>query len=123
MLRFTEHVQTLKQIGLVEAGRDHDVTTFTVDSPIPYRLDNLIQMLQKDNAERIPQHPSNRLDQAITRPADRFRRAPGSGADGRPPFGPSLTRPTSHAQLMAYRHHRLGAEGGPAPPGSIIDPV
>ncbi len=62
VLRFTEHVQTLKQIGLVDAGRDHDVTTFTVDSPIPYRLDNLIQMLQKDNTEKIPQHPSNRLD-------------------------------------------------------------
>jgi hypothetical protein len=62
VLRFTEHVQTLKQIALIEAGRDEAVTKFTVDSPIPYRLDSLIQMLANDNTEKIPQHPSNRMD-------------------------------------------------------------
>ncbi len=62
VLRLTEHLQTLKQISLVEAGRDDAVSTFTVDSPIPYRLDHLISMLTQDNVERIPQHPSNRLE-------------------------------------------------------------
>lgn len=62
VLRFTEHVQTLKQIALIDAGRDDAVTRFTVDSPLPYRLESLIQMLTNDNTEKIPQHPSNRLD-------------------------------------------------------------
>ena len=62
VLRFTEHVQTLKQISLVDAGREDAVTRFTVDSPIPYRLDNLIRMLEADNTEKIPQHPSNRVE-------------------------------------------------------------
>jgi uncharacterized protein len=62
VLRFTEHVQTLKQISLVDAGREDAVTRFNVDSPIPYRLDSLIRMLEADNTERIPQHPSNRVE-------------------------------------------------------------
>jgi hypothetical protein len=62
ILRFTEHVQTLKQISLVETGEDDVVTRFNVDSPIPYRLDNLIRMLDQDNTERVPQHPSNRVE-------------------------------------------------------------
>jgi uncharacterized protein len=62
ILRLTEHLQTLKQISLVEAGRDDATATFTVDSPIPYRLDHLVSMLTQDNLERIPQHPSNRLE-------------------------------------------------------------
>jgi hypothetical protein len=62
ILRFTEHVQTLKQIGLVDFGREDSITRFTVDSPIPYRLDNLIRMLDQDNTEKIPQHPSNRVE-------------------------------------------------------------
>ena len=62
ILRFTEHVQTLKQTTLLDAGRDDEATRFTVDSPIPYRLDNLIRMLEQDNTEKIPQHPSNRVE-------------------------------------------------------------
>ncbi len=62
LLRFTEHVQTLKQISLTETGEEDSVTRFNVDSPIPYRLDNLIRMLDKDNTEKVPQHPSNRVE-------------------------------------------------------------
>jgi Helicase HerA, central domain len=62
ILRFTEHVQTLKQVSLVDIGREDEVTRFTVDSPIPYRVENLIRMLEQDNTERIPQHPSNRVE-------------------------------------------------------------
>lgn len=62
VMRFTEHVQTLKQISLLEVGDDDTIKRFTVDSPIPYRLDNLIRMLDKDNTEKIPQHPSNRIE-------------------------------------------------------------
>ncbi len=62
VLRFTEHVQTLKQISLVEAGREDAGTRFTVDSPIPYRLESLLRMMREDNTERIPQHPSNTLN-------------------------------------------------------------
>jgi Helicase HerA, central domain len=62
VFRFTEHVQTLKQISLADAGREEAIATFTVDSPIPYRIDHLIQMLKADDTEKIPRHPSNRLD-------------------------------------------------------------
>ena len=62
LLRLTEHLQTLKQISLVEAGRDSAVATFTVDAPIPYPLSNLVSMLTQENTERIPRHPSNQLD-------------------------------------------------------------
>jgi uncharacterized protein len=62
ILRFTEHVQRLKQISLVDAGRDDAVGTFTVDSPIPYRLESLIRGLKQDDTEKIPQHPSNRVE-------------------------------------------------------------
>ncbi len=62
LLRFTEHVQTLKQISLIEAGREDAGTRFTVDSPIPYRLENLLRMMREDNTERVPQHPSGTLN-------------------------------------------------------------
>jgi Helicase HerA, central domain len=62
VFRFTEHVQTLKEISLADAGRRNAVATFTADSPIPYRIDHLIQMLKADDTEKIARHPSNRLD-------------------------------------------------------------
>lgn len=62
VFRFSEHVHKLKQISLADAGRDDALTTFTVDSPIPYRLNHLIQMLLADNTETILRHPSNRVD-------------------------------------------------------------
>ncbi len=62
IFRFTEHVQTLKRVSLVDQGRTLALATFTVDSPIPYRLDHLVQLLRRDDVEKIPQPPSNRLE-------------------------------------------------------------
>ncbi len=61
LLRFAEHVKTLKHIALVDAGREDAVNTFTVDSPIPYRLEHLVAKLQHNDTEKIPQHPANRV--------------------------------------------------------------
>ncbi len=62
VFRFTEHVQTLKRVSLVDQGRRLALATFTVDSPIPYRLEHLVELLRRDDAEKIPQPPSNRLE-------------------------------------------------------------
>jgi hypothetical protein len=62
MFRFSEHVLALKEIALADAGRQQAVDTFTIDSPIPYRLAHLVQMLKQDDSERIPRHPGNHLD-------------------------------------------------------------
>jgi DNA helicase HerA-like ATPase len=62
VFRFSEHVLALKEISLADANRGDAVETFTVDSPIPYKLAHLIQMLRHDDTEKIPRHPGNRLD-------------------------------------------------------------
>jgi uncharacterized protein len=62
VFRFTEHMQTLKEISLADAGRHDALATFTSDSPIPYRIDHLVQMLKKDDTEKIVRHPTNRVD-------------------------------------------------------------
>lgn len=50
--RFTLHVRELKGDTL-EAESKADVrATYTVDSPIPYRLDDLVQRLSKDNTTK-----------------------------------------------------------------------
>lgn len=46
LLRFAEHVKTLKHIAPVDAGREAAVNTFTVDSPIRYRLEHLLAKLE-----------------------------------------------------------------------------
>jgi hypothetical protein len=61
VFRFSEHVLSLKETSLVEAGRDEALATFTVDSPIPYRLDHLIQLLKRDDTEQVLQPPANRV--------------------------------------------------------------
>jgi len=72
IFRFTEHVQTLKKISLADSHREDALATFTVDSPVPYKLDSLIRALRQDDSERIPQHPSNRME-----PGPYFRRLTG----------------------------------------------
>lgn len=52
--RFTEHVRVLKEKTLKALGKADVLTTFTVDSPIPYSLDELLDLLQADNLQRIP---------------------------------------------------------------------
>jgi len=50
--RFTSHVRTLKQKTL-EAEKKTEVTkTFTVDSPIPYPLTQLLDLLRTDNTTK-----------------------------------------------------------------------
>jgi hypothetical protein len=61
-LRLTEHLQTLKGTYLIEIGREQDVRTFTADSPIPYRIGHLLQMLKRDDTEKIKQPLASRLD-------------------------------------------------------------
>jgi hypothetical protein len=60
-LRLIEHLQTLRGVGLIEAGRDDAVRTMSVDSPIPYRLGHLLQMLRRDNADKVQEPPSHQL--------------------------------------------------------------
>lgn len=62
VFRFSEHVITLKRIALADAGREDATATFTMDSPVPYRLDHLVQMLRADDTEKIVKHPSNHVD-------------------------------------------------------------
>lgn len=50
--RFTSHVRELKQITLASKGRNEIAKTFTVDSPIPYRIEDLLEKLKKDNTEK-----------------------------------------------------------------------
>lgn len=49
--RFTTHVRALKEVTL---GTSHDdvKATFTVDSPIPYKLDDLLTRLETDNTTK-----------------------------------------------------------------------
>ena len=52
--RFTEHVRSLKEKVLADSKNENVLATFTVDSPIPYPLNGLIEKLKADNAERVP---------------------------------------------------------------------
>lgn len=50
--RFTLHVRELKEATLVAAKKSDVRATFTVDSPIPYELSELIQRLDNDNTTK-----------------------------------------------------------------------
>jgi len=50
--RFTLHVRDLKGDTLTAENETDVRATYTVDSPIPYRLDELIQRLAKDNTTK-----------------------------------------------------------------------
>lgn len=50
--RFTLHVRTLKGKTLETEGKDHVRKTFTVDSPVPYEMTELVSLLQKDNTTK-----------------------------------------------------------------------
>jgi hypothetical protein len=47
--RFTEHVRTLKEQTLQSEGKTEMLETFTVDSPIPYDINSLLDELNKDD--------------------------------------------------------------------------
>lgn len=50
--RFTLHVRSLKEQTLHDSKKDEIAKTFTVDSPIPYSLADLLKLLNKDNTEK-----------------------------------------------------------------------
>lgn len=50
--RFTSHVRALKQKTLEGEGKVDVAKTFTVDSPVPYPISDLIKLLQTDNTTK-----------------------------------------------------------------------
>ena len=50
--RFTTHIRTLKHRTLVAEGKVAVAATFTVDSPVPYNMQDLLQFLINDNTEK-----------------------------------------------------------------------
>lgn len=50
--RFTMHVRDLKGETLDEAGKSEIKATFTVDSPIPYKISDLVEKLVVDNTAK-----------------------------------------------------------------------
>lgn len=50
--RFTKHVKALKEKTLVDAGKTEVQKTFTVDSPIPYKIAELMALLKKDDTDK-----------------------------------------------------------------------
>jgi DNA helicase HerA-like ATPase len=52
--RFLTHVRELKLARLNEGGHDEVAATFTVDSPVPYDIGDLIELLEADDGEMVP---------------------------------------------------------------------
>jgi uncharacterized protein len=50
--RFTLHVRSLKQKSLEVEKKEDVKRTFTVDSPIPYSIDDLVSLLETDNVTK-----------------------------------------------------------------------
>ena len=51
--RFTSHVSDLKRETLVAEHESETAKTFTVDSPIPYDINDLVNRLEFDDTERV----------------------------------------------------------------------
>lgn len=50
--RFTSHVRALKEAALKAEGKNEVAKTFTVDSPIPYAIKDLLDILNTDNTTK-----------------------------------------------------------------------
>ena len=50
--RFTSHVRGLKEDTLENEGKTDTIQTFTVDSPVPYAMDELVALLQGDDTRK-----------------------------------------------------------------------
>lgn len=50
--RFTTHIRTLKYRTLVDVGEAATAETFTVDSPVPYDMGALLDLLRTDNTQK-----------------------------------------------------------------------
>jgi len=57
-IRFSDHVHKLKVSTLLQHGHEDTAATVTVDSPVPYRLENLVAWLKADDEEKIVRQPS-----------------------------------------------------------------
>ena len=57
-IRFSDHVHKLKVSSLLEEGYEDTAATVTVDSPVPFRLENLLAWLTADDEEKIVKQPS-----------------------------------------------------------------
>src|SRR5262249_53251604 len=54
-------IEALKRSALAMAGSYDEMTTVTVDSPVPYRLDELMQWAERDEVEKIVLQPSGNV--------------------------------------------------------------
>lgn len=61
--RFTTHVRSLKEETLVNLGKEKVRATFTVDSPIPYSMDDLRKCLDADDEEMVINPKTNKEKQ------------------------------------------------------------
>jgi hypothetical protein len=61
-LALTDRVQTLKRSTLSYSGSHDAIATATVDSPVPYQLQHLVDWLKRDEVETIIRHPTGRVD-------------------------------------------------------------
>jgi hypothetical protein len=52
--RLLHHVRELKHEALIKEGRKDVAARFTVDSPIPFSFDDLLQRLEFDDSEMVP---------------------------------------------------------------------
>lgn len=57
-----DRVQTLKRSTLSEHGGGSGITTATMDSPVPYELEHLLDWARRDEVEIIVRQPSGRVD-------------------------------------------------------------
>ena len=54
-------IEALKRSSLASAGRYDEMGTATVDSPVSYRFDDLIQWAERDEIEQIVLQPSGKV--------------------------------------------------------------
>jgi DNA helicase HerA-like ATPase len=52
--RFRTHVRDLKRENLEKEKREEVLATFTIDSPIPYSIEDLVERLKADDEEMVP---------------------------------------------------------------------
>jgi hypothetical protein len=60
-MRLGDHVHKLRRSALLEEGLEETAATITVDSPVPYRLQNLVQWLRSDDVEKVLKQSSGEV--------------------------------------------------------------
>ncbi len=60
-LWLADRVQGLKRTAVDEMGDYDAIATLTADSPVPYRLEHLLEWLERDNFEKVIQQPSGEV--------------------------------------------------------------